>query len=143
MTFDKSMSAVRAVSGATATDMGKLRQAALDAGEATVFSATESAQAEAELARAGISTADILGGAPRGSLDLAAAGQLGLADAATISAQAMNVFKLRGGDVSHIADVLAAGANKSAADVGQLGDAPERSGRCADRARPRGHRRRP
>jgi TP901 family phage tail tape measure protein len=131
MSFDKAMSGVAAVSNATVTEMGSLRDAAIEAGKATVFSATESAQAEAELARAGVSTADILGGALRGSLDLAAAGQLGLADAATISAQAMNVFKLEGKDVAHIADVLAAGANKSAADVGQLGDALRQGGLVA------------
>lgn len=130
--FDKSMSAVKAVSGATAAEMDKLRQAALDAGQATVFSASEAADAEAELARAGVKTADILSGALTGSLDLAAAGQLDLADAATISAQAMNVFGLKGRDVSHIADVLAAGANKSAADVKQLGDALRQGGLVAD-----------
>ena len=61
----------------------------------------------------------------------AAAGQLDLADAATISAQAMNVFGLGGDQVAHIADVLAAGANKSAADVGQLGDALRQGGLVA------------
>lgn len=130
--FDKSMSKVKAVSGATAAEMGRLRQAALDAGQATVFSASQAADAQAELAKAGVSTADILGGALAGSLDLAAAGQLDLAQSATISAQAMNVFKLRGRDVGHIADVLAAGANKSAADVDQLGQALQQGGLVAE-----------
>lgn len=129
--FEKSMSGVKAVSGATAGEMEKLRQAALDAGEATVFSASQAADAEAELAKAGVSTADILGGALRGSLDLAAAGNLDLAQSATIAAQAMNVFDLKGQDVAHVADVLAAGANKSAADVAQLGDAMSQSGLVA------------
>jgi TP901 family phage tail tape measure protein len=132
MAFDKNMSNVRAVTGATADEMDRLRAAAIDAGQATVFSAGDAAQAEAELAKAGIHTADILSGALRGSLDLAAAGNLGLADAATISAQAMNTFSLGGRDVSHIADVLAAGANKSAADVSQLGDALRQGGLVAD-----------
>lgn len=131
MNFDKAMSGVAAVSNASATEMSALREAALQAGAATVFSASESAQAEAELAKAGVSTSDILGGALTGSLNLAAAGQLDLADAATISAQAMNIWKLKGSDVSHIADVLAAGANKSAADVGQLGDAMRQGGLVA------------
>lgn len=108
--------------------MGKLRQAAIDAGAATVFSASQAAQAESELAKAGISTADILGGALRGSLDLAAAGSLGLARAAEISAEAMTVFKLEGRDVAHIADVLSAGANKSSADVEGLAQALQQSG---------------
>jgi TP901 family phage tail tape measure protein len=129
--FDKSMSNVEAVSGATADEMDRLRQAALDAGAATVFSASEAAEAQAELAKAGISTADILSGALTGSLDLAAAGGLGLAEAATVAAQAMNTFGLRGRDVGRIADTLAAGANKSAADVSQLGQALQQSGLVA------------
>src|SRR5690606_28547563 len=87
--------------------------------------------AQAELVKAGVSVSDVLGGALTGSLSLAAAGQLDLADAATISAQAMNVFGLGGDQVAHIADVLAAGANKSAADVGQLGDALRQGGLVA------------
>ena len=44
----------------------------------------------------------------------------------------MNVFGLGGDQVAHIADVLAtAGANKSAADVGQLGDALRQGGLVA------------
>jgi TP901 family phage tail tape measure protein len=132
MRFDKQMSAVGAVSNATAGQMDLLRQAALDAGQATVFSASEAAQAQAELARAGVSVADIMGGALTGSLDLAAAGQLALADAATIAAQAMNIFDLNGGQVSHVADVLAAAANKSASDVKGLGDALRQGGLVAD-----------
>ncbi|WP_435824372.1 phage tail tape measure protein [Microbispora amethystogenes] len=126
--FDREMSKVGAVSGATGKQLAALRESAIDAGQATAFSATQAAEAQGELAKAGISTADILGGALRGSLDLAAAGGLDLAEAATIAAQAMNIFGLKGKDVTHIADVLAAGANKSAADVHQLGEAMRAGG---------------
>lgn len=129
--FEKTISEVGAVSGATGEELNSLRDSALEAGKATVFSASEAAQAQAELAKAGISTADILGGALRGALDLAAAGQLELGDAATIAAQAMNVFDLEGKDVARIADVLAAGANRSAADIKQLGDALRQGGLLA------------
>ena len=129
--FDKEMSNVRAVSGATAGEMGKLRTAALQAGADTKYSASEAAKAESELAKVGISTADILGGALTGSLNLAAAGGLDLAEAATISGQAMKIFGLAGSDVGHIADVLASGANKSAADVSTLGQALQQGGLVA------------
>jgi len=129
--FDKALSGVAAVSNATSGEMDQLRQAAIDAGQATVFSASDAATAEAELAKAGLSTGQILGGGLTGALSLAAAGQLELADAATITAQALNVFKLDGSQASHVADVLAAGANKSAADVGQLGDALRQGGLLA------------
>jgi TP901 family phage tail tape measure protein len=129
--FDKSMSGVQAVSQATTGEMVQLRGAALEAGKATAFTASQAADAEGELARAGVSVADITGGALKGSLSLAAAGQLSLADAATISAQAMNTFGLKGKDVGHIADVLAAGANKSAADVNGLALALRQGGLVA------------
>ncbi|MGW6603331.1 phage tail tape measure protein [Streptomyces sp. NPDC055036] len=119
--FEKSMSEVRAVTDGSAGDMKKLSDAALAAGQATKYSATQAANAEAELARAGVSTADIVGGALKGSLDLAASGQLELGESAIISAQAMNAFKLEGRDVGHIADVISAGAGKSATNVHELG----------------------
>ncbi len=120
--FERSLSTVGAVSDATAGQLTRLREAAIQAGAATVFSAKDAADAEAELAKAGLSVKEILGGALTGALNLAAAGQLELADAATIAAQAMQIFNLQGGDVSHIADVLAAGANKSTASVSSLGE---------------------
>lgn len=131
LSFDKAMSGVGAVADATQGQLGQLRQAAIEAGQATAYSATEAATAEAELAKAGVSVSDILGGGLTGALSLAAAGQLDLKDAATITAQALNVFNLTGDQASHVADVLAAGANKSAADVGQLGDALRQGGLMA------------
>ncbi|MGW4505687.1 phage tail tape measure protein [Streptomyces sp. NPDC004436] len=119
--FDKAMAEVRAVTGGSADEMKALSKAAIEAGQATIYSATQAAKAEAELARAGISAADIVGGALRGSLDLAASGQLELAESAIISAQAMNAFKLKGHDVAHIADVISAGAGKSATNVHAMG----------------------
>ena len=130
--FNQSMSGVAAVAGASAAELGRLREAALQAGAETAFSASESATAIEELAKAGISTSDILSGALMGSLDLAAAGQLGLADAAIISAQAMNAFGLAGEDVGHVADVLAAAASKSATDVEQMGFALRQSALVAN-----------
>ena len=132
--FDKQMSEVGAVSDATGKQMEQLRQAALKAGADTAFSATEAAQAEAELAKAGLDTSQILGGALTGSLSLAAAGSLDLAEAADISAKTMNVFKLEGKDVGHIADVLAASANKSATDVHDMGEALKMGGLAASAA---------
>ncbi|WP_327337404.1 phage tail tape measure protein [Streptomyces sp. NBC_01324] len=129
--FDKALSNVRAVTGASSAEMAKLRAAALEAGKTTSFTATEAADAEAELARAGVSTANIIGGALAGSLALAASGQVDLSEAATLSAQAMNTFGLSGKDVGHIADLLAAGANKSAADVHGLGTALRQGGLLA------------
>jgi len=126
--FDEGMSAVQAATHASADEMGLLRQAALDAGESTVFSATEAAGAIENLAKAGVSTSDILGGGLSGSLDLAAAGNLEVADAAEIAATAMTQFGLSGSDVTHIADLLAAGAGKAQGDVTDMAFALRQAG---------------
>ena len=118
--FDQQMSYVEAATHETAENMDLLRQAALDAGASTVFSATEAAAAIEELSKAGVSTADILGGALTGSMDLAAAGGLGVARAAEISATALQQFGLDGSEASHVADVLAAGAGKAMGSVEDL-----------------------
>ena len=60
--FDASMSTVQANTGASADEMAQLRQAAIDAGADTIYSATESADAINELGKAGLSTSDILSG---------------------------------------------------------------------------------
>ncbi|MCM3500617.1 phage tail tape measure protein [Microbacterium sp. P26] len=118
--FDQQMSSVQAATHESAENMGILRDAALEAGESTVYSATESAAAIEELAKAGVSTADILSGALGGSLDLAAAGELGVARAAEITSTALNQFGLDGGQAAHVADVLAAGAGKAMGSVDDL-----------------------
>lgn len=127
MDFDAQMSNVQAATHETSANMGLLRQAALDAGEATVFSATESAQAIEELAKAGVSTTDILNGGLTGALDLAAAGGLGVAEAAGIAATALKQFNLNGSDMAHVADLLAAGAGKAMGDVDDLAQALNQS----------------
>jgi TP901 family phage tail tape measure protein len=134
MNFEAEMSNVGAVSGATGASFNALREQALQLGADTAFTATEVAVAQAELAKAGVSTANILGGALEGALSLAAASNVDLAQAAEIAAQAMNTFGLSGRDVPHIADVIAAAANKSAADVGDMGLALKQSGAAAKMA---------
>lgn len=118
--FDAAMSNVQAATHESTENMGLLREAAIDAGSSTVFSATEAAGAIEELAKAGISTSDIMKGALAGSLDLAAAGELGVARAAEITSTALNQFGLDGGEASHVADVLAAGAGKAMGSVEDL-----------------------
>ncbi len=129
--FDQAMSNVAATGDDARANMDALREAALDAGASTVFSATESANAIEELAKAGLSAKDILGGGLKGSLDLAAAGGLGVADAAGIAATALKVFNLRGEDMSHVADLLAAGAGKAMGDVSDLSAALQQGGQVA------------
>lgn len=129
--FDQAMSNVAAATNESASNMELLRAAALDAGARTVFSATESANAIEELGKAGVSTADILSGGLDGALDLAAAGGLGVADAAGIAAVALKTFGLEGKDMGHVADLLAAGAGKAMGDVTDLSAALSQGGQVA------------
>ncbi|MEK6310285.1 MAG: phage tail tape measure protein, partial [Curtobacterium sp.] len=130
--FDAQMSQVQSLSHATASEMDKLRNAALTMGQGIGFSATEVADAETELVKAGISVKDILGGGLKGALDLAAAGQIEVGRATEIAASAMTQFGLKGKDVPHIADLLAAGADKALGGVEQLGQALQQSGLVAN-----------
>lgn len=118
--FDDAMSQVQGALGDASADMDGLRQLALQLGADTVFSATESAQAMVELAKGGLTEADIKGGALAASMDLAAAGQLNLADAAETTVQMMGSFGLGAADATRIANALAGAANASSADVSDL-----------------------
>ncbi|WP_313276778.1 phage tail tape measure protein [Timonella senegalensis] len=129
--FDKGMSAVKATGADAAQNIGALREAAIDAGADTAYSATEAAGAIEELSKAGVSASDVLGGALAGSLDLAAAGEIGVADAAGIASIAMTQFKLSGTDVGHVADLLAAGAGKAMGGVQELGEGLKQGGLVA------------
>ena len=129
--FDQAMSNVAATGDDARGSLENLRKAALDAGASTVFSATEAANAVENLAKAGVSAEDILGGGLAGSLDLAAAGSLEVADAAEIAATAMTQFKLEGDDMTHVADLLAAGAGKAQGDVTDMAQALKQSGLVA------------
>jgi len=125
--FDQQMSNVAAAAGATAGEMDQLRRSAIEAGRSTFYSATEAAQGQEELAKAGLTTADIVGGALAGALNLAASGGIEVAEAAETAASAMTVFKLSGKDVPHIADVLAAAAGKAQGGVQDMSQAFKQS----------------
>lgn len=130
--FDAQMSQVQSLSHATAAEMDTLRNAALTMGQGIGFSATQVAEAETELVKAGVSVKDIMGGALKGALDLAAAGQIEVGRATEIASTALTQFGLSGKDVPHVADLLAAAADKSLGGVEELGQALQQSGLVAN-----------
>jgi TP901 family phage tail tape measure protein len=129
--FDKQMSSVKAATHETAANMDLLKQAAIEAGADTSFSAKEAAQGIEEMAKAGVSTKDILAGGLNGALALAAAGAIDVGEAAETAASAMTQFKLKGSDIPHIADLLAAGAGKAQGSVHDMGAALNQVGLVA------------
>lgn len=126
--FDASMSTVQANTGASADEMNQLRQAAIDAGADTIYSATESADAINELGKAGLSTSDILSGGLSGALNLAASDGMAVGDAAELMATTLKQFNLTGAQSSQVADALAAGAGKAVGSAHDLGLALNQAG---------------
>ena len=131
--FDASMSTVQANTGASADEMNQLRQAAIDAGADTIYSATESADAINELGKAGLSTSDILSGGLSGALNLAASDGMEVGQAAEYMSSAMAQFNLTGADATHIADLLAAGAGEALGNVSDFGEALNNVGSTASK----------
>lgn len=130
--FDEQMSTVQANSGATTAQLGQLREAALQAGASTVYTASESAGAINDLAKAGMSVSDILSGGLTASLNLAAAGQMDVGNAAEYMSQALTMFHLSGKNAASTADALAAGADKAVGNVSDFGDALNNCGVMAN-----------
>jgi TP901 family phage tail tape measure protein len=121
MDFEAAMSGAAAATGLSGKALDALQETAIRAGASTQYSATEAANAITEMGKAGISASDIMGGGLTGALNLAAAGQLAVADAAEIAASMMTQFRLAGSDLPHVADLLAAGAGKAQGSVQDMG----------------------
>ena len=116
--FTAQLSQIKAVTGLDAEAMDAVKEKALELGADTQFSSTEAAQGMTELLKAGVSVKDVLGDASQAALDLAAAGQLSLPEAAEIMSTAMNAFHMA--DATHAADILVGAANASATGVQEL-----------------------
>lgn len=113
------------VSQASVAEMEQVRQKALELGSDLALPGTSAKDAMAvmvELSKAGLDVAESIDAA-RGSIMLAAAGQLENARAAEIQANAMNSFNLAGREAGRVADVLSQAANASSAGVEDLAQA--------------------
>lgn len=130
--FDQKMSTVQANTGATSAQMDQLRDAAIEAGASTVYSASDSADAINDLGKAGMSVTDILTGGLSGALNLAASDGMAVGDAAEYMANALSMFHLKGSQASQVADTLAAGAGKAVGNVSDFGEALNNCGAQAN-----------
>jgi TP901 family phage tail tape measure protein len=118
--FESQLSSIKALTGASKDQIETTRRLALALGKDTAFSALEAAQGIEELLKAGISLEQIMGGAAKGALDLAAAGNVSVAESAEIASTALNAFRRDTLSVTDAADILAGTANASATDIGEL-----------------------
>ena len=119
--FEKGMSEVKAISGATGKDFDALREKAIELGADTAFSANEVAAAMTEMAKAGWSSQQIIDGMS-GVLSAAAASGEGLATVSTIVADAITGFGLEAKESTRIADLLTQAANSGTIGITDLGE---------------------
>lgn len=117
--YEAQMTKVRAVAGATEKQMASLDKLALKLGADTKFSAGEAASGMFELATAGFTAAQTAKILP-GTLDLAAASGIELAEAAKTQAVALRGFGMQAGDATRVADQMAKAVNTSAIDMNDL-----------------------
>ena len=120
--FERSMSGVRAVTGATGNEFQALQEEARRLGAVTQFTAAQAAEGMRFLGQAGFETREILASIEP-SLRLAQAGALGLAEAADIVSNIMSGFRIEAEQTSEVGDILAATAANANTNIRQMGEA--------------------
>lgn len=120
--FETSMSQAAGALDKPMSQMGSLRELALKTGQDTQFSATEAGNAITELAKGGLTEAQIKGGALKATMDLAASSGMELGNAANTVVQAMGAFGLSASDSAKAVNALAGAAAASSTDVEPLSE---------------------
>lgn len=120
--FDRSMSKLGAITGATALELTAMRDIAKDLGSSTEFSAKQAADGLTFLGMAGFTASESMASIAS-VLDLATASGMGLAQAADTASNIMSGFGIAAENSANVADVLAAASSRANTDVGQLGQA--------------------
>lgn len=118
--FESAMSQAAGALNMPMSQMGELRDLAIQTGQETIFSAKEAGQAITELAKGGLSEADIKAGALKATMDLAASSGMELGNAANVVVQAMGAFGLSAEESAAAANALAGAAAASSTDVEPL-----------------------
>jgi len=120
--FEEGMNRVQAVSGATRVQMAALSTEARRLGAETRFSAEQAADALGFLAMAGFGAEKSLSSL-EGTLQLAAAAQLGLGQSADIVSNILTGFALNTEDLTRVNDVLVNTFTTTNTNLVQLGEA--------------------
>jgi len=114
--FEKVMSNVRAISGATGEEMKALEKNARDLGATTVFTATQVGELQTEFAKLGFTSKQIQG-VTKDTLALAAASGSDLATAAAIAGGTLKAFGMDVSKTSRVTDTMALSFSSSALDM--------------------------
>ena len=119
--FESSMLRVKAVTGASEEAFLAMSEQAKNLGATTAFTAQQAAEGMGFLGQAGFTTNEIMSAMPS-VLNLAAAGQLELADAADITAAVLRGFGKSATEAGNVADILATAAASSNTSVQEMGE---------------------
>lgn len=122
MEFDSSIADVAATMGTTVSEIGDLREFAMDMGANTVFTATEAGQALNYMALAGYDAEEAMTALPN-VLNLAAAGAIDLASASDMVTDAQSALGLSMEQSAVLVDEMAKTSTKTNTSVAQLGEA--------------------
>ncbi len=120
--FEQAMARVKALSGATEAEFSKLEKTAKKLGATTVFSASQAAAAMANFALQGFTANEIMGAMPA-TLNLAAAAQIDVGEAADLAGKIMKVMGRSAQDLTEDVDILVAAFTTANTDITQLGAA--------------------
>jgi len=129
--FEKEISKFQAAAQETPEVLDEVREKALQIGRDTSFGAGQAAEAITALSYAGLETTDILEGAADAAVALAEAGELEVAEAASIAAAAMNIWQLEAHELEKVSNSLIGVFANSDTMVDQLGEAIEQVGATA------------
>lgn len=131
--FEYQMARVRALTGANQDQFDTLTAEARRLGETTIFTARDAADAMSFFALAGYKVDQILA-AIGPTLDMAAAGQIGIAESADIAAKIMAGMGIEANHLGEAVDVLTKAMTTANTDLRQLGDAMKYVGPIAKSA---------
>lgn len=128
--YTEVMSTVQGVTRATAEEFERLDKAARDQGASSKFTATQAGEGLLFLSRAGFDVDKSITALPA-TLNLAAAGAIGLGEAADFASNILSQFRLEADQTTRVTDVLIATSNRANTDVRQMAEALKYAGTVA------------
>jgi len=125
--FESAITKVGVIARASEKDLKKLEKKARDLGRTTAFTATQSAEAMENLARAGLKTNQIIE-ATQDAMHLAGATGVEMSEATTLLAATISQFGLEANDSRRIVDTFSAAMSNSLLDMTKLREAMKYAG---------------
>jgi len=120
--FSKTISRVQALTGATEAMAKSFSNLAIEMGTKTQFTANQAAEAMTFLAQAGLNNRQIMDALP-GTLELAAAGNIELAESADIATNVLAAYNMQASELGTVNDIIANVTSKANTNVLEFAEA--------------------